>query len=270
MADDENVNAGYDQNAVNLARQELNRSLKDYQYGISRDDMGSWDPSRSNLYSEGYSTSYDARSGFGARSPVKGAEMAYDPTIAQLGTYYQDMMGRHALPFKDASADARNQNMQLLDLLNRAARGETPSAAAELMKGAVDQNIRGTGTMMAGARGGNFAGVANTFGEQANDQFLSSISGIGAMRADEMAQARDLYASTLAATEERYNQMVQFYTSLGLSADEANRSATMRLAQMQANVATGNAALDHQRTMGGLQMGMQAASDLFSAIMMAA
>lgn len=206
-----------------------------------------------------YASWYDPRQ---KRRPgsIRGTEMAFDPRLANLGNVGQMWGEQQASPWASAGAMTLDQQMRALGILRSAAMGEAPSAAESLMRRGVDENIKGYAGALGGARGGNFGAAANQVSQQSTDAALSANSEVAALRAQEMENARALYASTLAQFQQQFQQSVQYYTSLGLNIDEANRAAYMEQARMQANVALKKASNKAQKEAQAIGAGFGALS----------
>lgn len=134
---------------------------------------------------------------------------------------------------------ARDQQNQLIQMLMAQANGTGPSVAQQQLKQATDRNVNQTMGMMASQRGagaGASAYQAANAGGQAGQQMASDSA---TLRLQEQMQAQqalggivggmrgqDQSWQTTALQQKQMNdQMVQFYTSQGMSIEQANRQA---------------------------------------------
>ncbi len=176
----------------------------------------------------------------------------------------------------DLDTDSRRQQQSAVDLAAGAARGTAPSAAQELMKESVDRGAAAQLGAAASLQGRNPGQALRQGLAGASDVFAKSAAATGALRADEMAQARrDFLSGTqqLRGTDvdvQKANQSTVLQANLGnLSADTQAKIASLQ-AQTQTAVATlqaqteagkANLAAQTQVQLANLQAQMQKAHD---------
>jgi|GEM_PF-2759751 len=143
---------------------------------------------------------------------------------------------------RNNAAYARLNQQDAVRLQQEAAYGQAPSAAQSLSRNMLDQSLQAQMAGAASARGGSLAQAAAMRGaaQQAGAMQQQGMNQIGAMRAQEMAQARDAYMG--AASQLRG----QDYQSQALAQQQAGMQQQSELAQRQMN---------QQAQMGYEQMG---------------
>lgn len=132
------------------------------------------------------------------------------------------------------------QQQHASDLARQAAEGTAPSAAELLMRRGNDEAMQNSLRMAAGARGPAALAGAQSNALDANAmQSQRSVNDIGAMRAQEMAQARGQY---IGASQNVYasqaNQRAQELQQQGLDAQQAQYQANLEMEQRRLNDTT--------------------------------
>jgi len=132
---------------------------------------------------------------------------------------------------RNNAAYARLNQQDAVRLQQEAAYGQAPSAAQSLSRNMLDQSLQAQMAGAASARGGSLAQAAAMRGasQQAMGMQQQGMNQIGAMRAQEMAQARDAYTS--ASSQLRG----QDYQSQALAQQQAGMQQQSELAQRQMN-----------------------------------
>jgi len=173
-------------------------------------------------------------------------------------------------------SDSRRQQQQAVDLAASAARGEAPSAASELMKESVDRGAAAQLGAAASLQGRNPGQALRAGLAGASDVFAKSAAATGALKAEEMAQARrDFLGGTaqLRGTDvdvQKANQSTVLQANMAnLSADTQAKIASLQsqtqaaVATLQAQTAAGQANLAAQTSvqLANLQAATQKAHD---------
>lgn len=124
-----------------------------------------------------------------AENTLAGAERSFGSADAATGMAYD----YHAL-----GGQSRDEQMGALALQRQAAMGGAPSQAEILGRGLIGQSLRGQMATAASARGGSMGQMAaQRFAAQNAAGFQQQgMNQLAAMRAGEMAQARDAYAAS--------------------------------------------------------------------------
>jgi len=173
-------------------------------------------------------------------------------------------------------SDSRRQQQEAVDLAAGAARGEAPSAASELMKESVDRGAAAQLGAAASLQGRNPGQALRAGLAGASDVFAKSAAATGALKAEEMAQARrDFLGGTaqLRGTDvdvQKANQSTVLQANMAnLSADTQAKIASLQsqtqaaVATLQAQTAAGQANLAAQTSvqLANLQAATQKAHD---------
>lgn len=165
----------------------------------------------------------------------QGRAAAQEGTYRNLGAAAQDRQAAQA-DYTAANADRglaaamRGEQLGALDLQRQAAQGNAPSVAAIQMQAGLDQQMRGQESMRASARGA--AGVAMAdYGAAANTAAAQqqTVQQMGALRAQEMATARDAYMGGASGIRG------QDYQGAGQAAEMAQFQTAQQMAQREAN-----------------------------------
>lgn len=132
---------------------------------------------------------------------------------------------------RNNAAYARLNQQDAVGLQQQAAYGQAPSAAQSLSRNMLDQSLQAQMAGASSARGGSLAQAAAMRGaaQQAGAMQQQGMNQIGALRAQEMAQARDAYMG--AASQLRG----QDYQSQALAQQQAGMQQQSELAQRQMN-----------------------------------
>ena len=135
-----------------------------------------------------------------ARPPVIGGVNKPANSINQLqinkGGPSQALIDSRGGQYGYDETQARKQQQDALGLQRGAAQGNAPSQAEQLMSRGMDDAVRAQSALAGGARGpGGMASAQRMAGENAAMAQQGITSQMGALRADEMAKARDSYAA---------------------------------------------------------------------------
>lgn len=151
--------------------------------------------------------------------------------MSQLGASWGGMQAPQidysgANRYSGLADQSRAEGLNALGLQREAAMGNAPSQAAILMGQANDQAMANQMSLAAGARGPAAMAMSqqSALGNQAN-MATQSANNIGALRAQEMAQARGAYSQQTAALR------AQDLQAQGMSADQAYRQAGLEMQQ---------------------------------------
>lgn len=196
---------------------------------------------------------------------------AWNPNAGQLGTTYQqlygqmglDAQGRQAAQMAGPNGTAQGytaaQQQALIQALQQRAAGQGMSAAEIMMRGQGQRISSDAYSNAAGARGMSSALASRMAGQQSNQAQLMNAQQMGALRANEQAQAESTLggvlqgvrgqdqgwaalqqqaASTNLGAEMQQRQLNDQYTSyfmsLGMSADQAQMAAAIEIQKQQA------------------------------------
>lgn len=117
------------------------------------------------------------------------ANLEAQKAAQRIGVAGTDTRGQ-ALQSADSAAGQNAQSASDLNMVRNSANGTGPSAAAELAKSQLDNNIRAQAAMAATARGGNVASAMRGAQESGTQQMLQSQSQMAAQRAQEQLNAQ--------------------------------------------------------------------------------
>jgi len=135
----------------------------------------------------------------------------------------------------------RTQQLGFLDTLQKQATGQTPSLAEAQYQAAQDQNLKAALAQQASMRGQN-VGLQLRQAQNLRANTAADTARQGALlRMQEQNQNQTLYANALQqgrtgdiSSQQTQNQMIQYYTSQGLSLQQAQWQAMMDLEKQKA------------------------------------
>lgn len=160
-----------------------------------------------------------------------------------IGDTYQKKFDRKAAMIEARKRlDYQDNQKRLIHQMEQQASGEAPSAAEMQMRQGIDSSVAASLAASRSARGGNVGAQRAAQQAQANQMNVKGAGMMAQVRAQEQARAQQLLGQTISAAQSarlaqtgQNDAMVQYYTSLGLSADESDRRAEMdRLGYAQA------------------------------------
>lgn len=157
-------------------------------------------------------------------------------------------VGMDGRPLMGGQGDAtRNQQQDLIQMLQAQAQGTGPSLAQGMLRQATDRNIAAGASMAASGRGPGAAASAynaNNMAATANQQAAGDAS---QLRLQEQLQAQAMLGGQLSNVrgqdiaqqnlmfqeQAQRDQLVQEYMKMGYSADQANREAALKMEQLK-------------------------------------
>jgi len=156
------------------------------------------------------------------------------------------MYGEDAM---QAALGLRGRTGSALDMLEKAARGEAPSAAESLLMRGTERARAGVQSMLAGMRGVNPLTAYRIAQQQQAQLGAQAAQEAAALRAQEMAQARAQYMQGLLGARGLESELAAKFMAMGLSADQAAAQARLALEQLAVQQQLGK---QHPGFLGGL------------------
>ncbi len=195
-------------------------------------------------------------------NPLLGAGRAYDPNTgydplfykvggiegmeAEELAYHRDKanaMDKRAMPRTDyqLAMESRQAQGQARELQRQAAMGQAPSVAAIQQQQGLNQAMGMQMSAAASARGGgpSQALAARTAMMQGGDMQQAGVNNAAALRAQEMATARDAYMSGSTTMRGQDTDMAQYLSDMALKNRQVNDSRAMGYETFRENRLTG-------------------------------
>ncbi len=135
------------------------------------------------------------------------------------------------------SNQSRQSQQDALGMMQQAAQGNAPSAAAQMMQQGNDQAVANQMAMAAGARGaGAMAGAQQQAQGNAANMSTQNQNNMGVLRAQEMAQARGAYGNMASGIRGQDQGQAQFGANLELQQRGLNQQGQLGFEGMAQHV----------------------------------
>ncbi len=137
--------------------------------------------------------------------------------------------GASAPTVDNSQGDQTRQSQQnALGMMQQAAQGSAPSAAAQMMQQGNNQAVANQLAMAAGARGaGAMAGAQQQAMGNASNMSTQNQNNMGVLRAQEMAQARGAYGNMATGMRGQDQGQAQFGANLAMSQRQLNQQGQL-------------------------------------------